>query len=512
MKIAVFDIGTNSIHLLIVEVYKDLSFDILGHEKDVTRLGDGSFEEKMLTEDAMTRGLDVMERFYKIAKSSQVRRMVAVATSAVREAKNGGEFVNRVSKRTGLKVQVITGEEEARLISLGAKSSVETRGKRALVVDIGGGSMELILGVGEKNLFLESYKLGVARLTDHFISHDPPTKKELRKLETHIVRTLKKPVKKIRKIGFSMVIGTAGTMINLASVSHEREEDKPLDLVNHYTLKTSALEKVHEELAASTQYERIRMPGLDPKRADIIVAGSVLVSTLTRLLKTDRIILSDKGIREGIILDFIEKNKKRIKGEEEIPNIRERSVWQLARRYAVDEDHAKKTAELADMIFQGTRRLHRLGPEARELLSYACLLHDIGYHVSFQKHHKHSYYLIVNSDLDGFTPEEVRFIAATARYHRKQLPKKTDTALLRLKKSNQHAMKVLAAILRIADGLDRTHFSVIKSLRCRVTPKALRLVVKTRQDWEIEHWQANERADLFKQLFRRKVEIFKEGK
>jgi exopolyphosphatase/guanosine-5'-triphosphate,3'-diphosphate pyrophosphatase len=264
---------------------------------------------------------------------------------------------------------------------------------------------------------------------------------------------------------------------------------------------------VYEELVASTQYERIRMPGLDPKRADIIVAGSVLVSTLVRLLKSDRIVLSDKGIREGIILDFIEKNKKRIKGEEEIPNIRERSVWQLARRYAVDEEHAKQTASLADMIFQGTRRLHRLGPDAREILNFASVLHDIGYHVSFQKHHKHSYYLIVNSDLDGFTPDEVRLIAAVARYHRKQLPKKTDTALLRLKKSSQHTARVLAAILRIADGLDRTHFSVIKSLRCRMRPKALRLIIKTRQDWEIEHWQANERADLFKQLFHRKVEI-----
>ncbi|HTL70674.1 MAG TPA: Ppx/GppA phosphatase family protein [Candidatus Eisenbacteria bacterium] len=507
MKIAVFDIGTNSIHMLIVEIRDDLSFEILDHEKDTTRLGDGSFEKKRLAKTTMRRALEVLDRFAKLARKSGAKKTVAVATSAVREAKNSGEFLHMIERRTGIRVRVITGEEEARLIFMAARSSVETRGEKVLVVDIGGGSVELVLGDAKDTPFLASYKLGVARLTDRFISTDPPSKKELRALEEHVESELKKPSKRIRKIGFSMVIGTAGTMVALAAMTYQDKKKRPLQLFNHFELSRKDLLRVHEKLVRMPWKERLKLPGLEAKRADIIVAGSVLVTALMRLLKVKRITISDKGIREGIILDFIEKNRKGLKtrpGEEAL-SIRERSVRQLARRFAANEAHAEQVARLAVELFDRTVTLHRLGDRERDLLKYSSLLHDIGYSISFKKHHKHSHYLIVNSDLDGFSPEEVEIMGAVARHHRKPLGKKKEGHFV--SRSGKYTIKVLSSLLRIADGLDRSHFSVIESMDCRVTPGSVVLTLHARRDAELEVWQAGARADLFEKVFKRKLVI-----
>ena len=252
--------------------------------------------------------------------------MIAVATSAVRDAKNGREFIREIYRRTGIRVQIITGHEEGRLIELAARSSVETRGQKTLVVDIGGGSMELILGDGKKHFYLESFPLGVARLTDLYLHKDPPNNSEIKELEEHIEKVLKKPAKKLRKLKYSMVIGTAGTLINLGSMVYEDETSKPLDLINHYDLDQDKLKKVHEKIIRMPLKERLNFPGLDSKRADIIVAGSVLVTTLMKLLKVDDITLSGRGIREGMILDFIEKNKKTLHTEVASTDIREKCI------------------------------------------------------------------------------------------------------------------------------------------------------------------------------------------
>ena len=218
MNIAVFDIGTNSIHMLMADIRPDLSFELLGHEKDTTRLGDGSFESHRLKKPAMQRALGVIDHFYKIAKENNVKKFVAVATSAVRDAKNGREFVREIYRHTGIRIDIISGDEEGRLIELAARSNMKVRGTKTLVVDIGGGSMELIVGDGKKHQYLKSFPLGVTRLTDHFLSKDPPSDKQLHRLEKYIEKTLSKAAKKIRKLKVQMVIGTAGTMINLGSM------------------------------------------------------------------------------------------------------------------------------------------------------------------------------------------------------------------------------------------------------------------------------------------------------
>lgn len=501
MKIAVYDIGTNSIHLVLVEVHKDLSFEVQGHEKDTTRLGDGSFESGELSAEAMKRGCDVLERFAKIASHAGVKRSIAVATSAVREARNGGSFIEEVWKRTGLKVNVITGEEEARLIGLAARSGTELGGKRALVIDIGGGSVELILGTDRNTDLMESYKLGVARLSDRFVHEDdPPSKGSLRRLEAYIEKKLRKPIKRIRKTGFTTVLGTAGTMINLACMAHYDAHGETLERVNLSRLRLKDLEKLHTKLVRMTQRERMRVPELDPKRADLIVSGSALVLTLMRLLKISSITISDKGIREGVVLDYIEKNKKKLRGNGDTLGLRERSVRQLARRLDADGPHGDRVADLAGQIFDATHKLHRLGPEERETLRYAALLHDVGHSISFRKHHKHSYYLIVNSDLDGFTHEEVETLAVVARLHRKPIPAKKAR---RMATDPKDPVPALAAVLRIADGLDRSHFGVVKSVSCSIRPGRVIFKLSTDKDAELEMWQAKERSDLFEHLYGR---------
>jgi exopolyphosphatase / guanosine-5'-triphosphate,3'-diphosphate pyrophosphatase len=315
MRIAVFDIGTNSIHMMVAEIRPDGTFKVIDREKDATRLGDGSFERGRLKGSAMRRGWNVIERFHRMARKYKVRKVVGVATSAVRDASNGAEFVREIRRRTGTRIEVISGQEEGRLIELAARSNFDLKGKSSLVIDLGGGSLELIVGDGKKHKFLKSFPLGVARLTDRFLTKDPPSKKQLRKLEKHIEKKLAEPVREIRRLRTSTVIGTAGTMINLVSMVYESATSKELKLKHHHPLDRSKLERVHAELIALPLRKRLNYPGLDSKRADIIVAGSLVVLTLMRMLDIPRILVSKRGIREGMVLDLIAKNRKRLSGK-----------------------------------------------------------------------------------------------------------------------------------------------------------------------------------------------------
>lgn len=310
MNIAVFDIGTNSIHMLVAKIQPGRTFKILEREKDTTRLGDGSFEERRLRKASMRRALSVIEQFHLMSKKYRIKKSIGVATSAVRDAKNGKLFIKEVYRRTGIRIRIISGDEEGRLIELAARSNMDVEGKKTLVVDIGGGSMELIAGDGKKHHFLESFPLGVARLTDHFLRKDPPSSKQMKRLEKYIEKTLEVPARKIRKYEVSLVIGTAGTLINLGSMAFESEYARPLKITHHHVLKNKQLEKLHGQIAPLSLREKLNFPGLDSKRADIILAGSILVRTLMRLLRIEEIILSKRGIREGIILDFIAKNRR----------------------------------------------------------------------------------------------------------------------------------------------------------------------------------------------------------
>ncbi len=306
MKIAAFDIGTNSIHMKVVEIYPDLSFEVLDHQKDMTRIGDGSFKSKKLSKSGMKRALKIISQFSKVAREEKVQKVIAVATSAVRDAKNSKAFLKNVYRKTGIRVQIISGREEGRLIFLGSTSNREPLKEKTMVIDIGGGSAEFVLGNGRKIDLNESFPLGVARLKDRFFKKDPPSKENLKNLEESAEIKLEEVLNFSEGKKFSLV-GTGGTMINLASMIYEKKQGRPLRLHGYYRLEKKDLAKLHGRLVRMNAKRIRKLPGLDKKRADLILAGSTLVTTLLRLLKKDHILISDKGIREGMILDFILK-------------------------------------------------------------------------------------------------------------------------------------------------------------------------------------------------------------
>lgn len=320
MKVSFFDIGTNSIHMKIVDIHADASFEVLEHEKNMTRIGQGSFKSMKLSKRSMRRGLKIIQRFSNIADEEGVKSAVAVATSAVRDSKNGHQFVKQVRKKTGIRVRVISGKEEGRLIFLGAVSGVEKRRGKILTLDIGGGSVECVLGDYKKIYYTESLPMGVARLSNRFISKNPPSGDNLESLENHIEDMAAPAANAAVRKKFTQVIGTGGTMINLAAMVYQRREGRPLRLRGFFELKKKELAKLHQKLVNLPIKRIAKVPGLDKKRADTITAGSLLVLTVMRLLKIDSIFVSDKGIREGMILDTL--SKKILKNKNQPPTLR----------------------------------------------------------------------------------------------------------------------------------------------------------------------------------------------
>lgn len=508
MKLGILDMGTNSIHLVLVEIGKDLSIQVIDRAKETTRLGDTSFQDGYLSETAIHRGISAVRRFKKLADIHGVAKLKAVATSAVREAVNGGDFLEMIEQETGISVDVITGDEEARLIYLAVKHSIPfAKGRPSLIVDIGGGSVEFIIAddAGVKHCW--SLKLGTLRLKGEFLKNDPPSKKELQKLDDHIRDEIAPVLKKAKAMGVKTLIGTSGTLMNLVTMAHWLDASDAIEMPNNFRIRPRPLRDLHDILLKADRKDRQRIKGIDPTRVDIILPGSAVVDALLDELDIEEVVLCDEAIREGVVYDYMERNRSKIEMESLIPDMRLRSVTQLAKNCAFEEEHARHVADLALSLFDQTKSLHDLGPCERELLRYAALLHDIGYHINYKKHHRHTYYLIKNGDLNGFDEREIEVIANVARYHCKSAPKKTHENWQRLSGDDKRVVRILASLLRIADGLDRSHFSVVKSVQCRLNGKSVAIEVTPTSDPELEIWGANKKKDLFEELFDRKVAL-----
>ncbi len=505
-KLGVLDIGTNSIHMVLAEVEPDGSYKILDRYKDMTRLGDGTFKTKRLSEAAMARGLEVIRTQTTLARNKGYDRIDAVATSAVREAKNGGDFLEEVARQTGLTIRVVTGHEEARLIYLGVRHSMDLSGDPALIVDVGGGSVELILGHDRAMLQGLSLKLGAIRLKDLFLRRDPPSKSMTRSLREYVEVALRPAVRRLKIKRLGRLVGTSGMIANLAEILHLHRTGRPLPQANMATIDYAELRGLEKQLFAKDFAARIAIPGLDPKRADTLLPASAVLRTLMELIGQETLTVSDHALREGLIYDFIMRHQEGLRTEQEIPNLRRRNIMALGRRCHFAETHAQHVAMLALRLFDATKPWHGLGEREREWLEYATLLHDIGYMINTRQHHKHAYYLIANSELHGFTPDEVDVIANIARYHRRSLPQAKHQPWKALSASQRKTVERLSALLRIADGLDRSHFSVVRNLQVKLDKKAT-ILLDTTSDAELEVWAAAGRADLFERAFRRPIEF-----
>ena len=490
MRIAAIDCGTNSIHMIVVSIRPDLSFEVIDREKEMVRLGSGGLDGKSLTPEAMSAALQAFSRFRRLAESHQVEEILAAATSAVREAENGGEFLAAVERDTGIKPQVISGTEEARLIHLAAVYGVDVAGASAVVVDIGGGSVEITHGAGTALRVAKSFKLGVIRLTERFVHSDPLSGRDERKLVRYIEGELSKYLRDIKTSGFDRVIGTSGTILSLGTVASAARR-RASDEIRNLRVPAKQIHRLRKELTDRSISERMKLPGLDPRRADLIVSGAVLLDTVLQKLEASEITLCDFALREGLVLDYIQHNRKHIAQAGQYPDVRRRSVIELAERCSYWPEHANQVARLSLSIFDQTRSAHVLTDREREWLEFAALLHDIGTHISYPRHHKHSYYLIKNGDLRGFEPAEAEIIALIARYHRKSTPKKAHADFGALGGRKRKAVRTLAAILRFAETLDRSHSQAVTGIELHDRGEEYLVKLRTTGDAELELWAAH---------------------
>ena len=512
MRIAAIDIGTNSIHMIVVRVRPDLSFEVIDREKEMVRLGAGGLDGRSLTRTAMTSALQTLTKFRRLADSHKVDEIVAAATSAIREAENGGDFIAETAKKTGIKIQVISGTEEARLIHMAAVYGVHMGGSPAVVVDIGGGSIEVTLGTASTLTLARSFKLGVIRLTERFVRTDPLQDRDQRRMVKYINKEIGAHLDAIAERKFERVIGTSGTILSLGALAlTEGAAPESVDLRNR-RVSAKAIRRLRKHLVSVDLETRLHMDGLDPRRADIIVAGAVLLDSVLRRLGATDITLCDLALREGLVLDYINRNTATIRKIERYPDVRRRSVVEFGERCGYSAPHARHVAELALALFDQTRAVHKLGDREREWLEYGALLHDAGVHISYERHHRHSYYLIKNGELRGFDPQEIEIIALLARYHRQATPKKEHEGFGGLKGGLRRTVRTLAAMLRLAEGLDRSHAQIVTALD--VVPRGDQYVIRLRAsgDAELELWAAPRHAAPLEDVLKRPLHFEVSGR
>ena len=464
--IAAVDIGTNSFHLVVARPTADHRFEVIDREKEMVRLGSGSGDMKRLEPDAVERGVAALKRFRQIAESAGAT-LHAVATSAVREADNRDEFLARARDEAGVEVDVVSGAEEARLIHMGVLQGVPGLERRHLLIDIGGGSTEFVIGEGSRVLEALSLKLGAIRLTERFLRRDPLRKKDVAECRRYVRAYLTHPVRNARDLGFEVAVGSSGTIANLAEMVNAQRGGEPLRTVSNFTFSAEELKAVVDLLArAPTVADRLALPGLDPKRADIILGGAVILEQAFVELGIEEMTVSDHALREGVLLDALRRRERTSLGH--LEDLRRQSVLRLAAICPGERSHAEHSTRLALQLFEATRPWHGLDDQSEEWLEAAGLLANVGLFVSHDRHHLHSYYVIRHSDLlVGFTDREVELIAQVARYHRKSAPRSRHPEFARLSPSDQQTVRILAGILRIGVALDRTRTGLVEKVSVR---------------------------------------------
>ena len=471
--IAAIDIGTNSIHMVIVKIEPSLpSFTVIAKEKNTVRLGDRDPATGKLTPEAIQRSLDTLRRCRDLAYSLDAEQIIAVATSATREASNGEAFLRQIEAELGIVVNLISGKEEARRIYLGVLSGMDFNDLPHIIIDIGGGSTELILADIHEARFLSSTKVGAVRLSKEFVTTDPISDSELKVLRAYVKGMLERPVDEIwRNLQLNEVpriIGTSGTIETIAAIHAKDELGEVPDPLNGYEVSRKDIEKIVKKLAKMSYKERLNVSGISEKRAEIIVPGAVILLEAMTMLKLDSIVICERALREGMIVDWMLTRGligSRLRYQNEVKN---RNVLKIAQKYHVDLEYSERVAEFAlDIFDQLQGELHDWNVSEKELLWSAAILHNSGVHVSHSSHHRHSYYLIRNAELLGFTELELELIANIARYHRKSKPKKKHEPYCRLPhKQYQLMVRQLSAILRLAVALNRRNQGAIAGVKC----------------------------------------------
>ena len=506
VRVCVIDLGTNSFHAIIADVHPNGSYQVVDRLKEMVRLGEHGLDANRLPEDAMERGLQALTRIKLLADGWDTREFLSFATSAIREASNGGDFIERAHDELGLRIRPISGEQEAHLIFRGVSRTKEFA-HPSLVMDIGGGSVECIVVDDDTPVFSTSLKLGAARLTEQFVTTDPMSEDEQARLRAHCKGALEEVLAACREHGVTRVVGSSGTMKSLARVTLEREDTpagSPFQRAFPIENVRSALRWVMQAAAE----ERTAHPAIEPRRVDQIGAGAVLLDTVcTGLPSVRHFAVSPNALREGMVVHFLNANSDRLQRMARFRDPRRRSVHEIAYRFQWEEEHAQHVAATATFLFNVCRPLYDGPASDAELLEYAALLHDVGYLVTHDEHHEHSRYLIEHADLQGFRAEEVAMMALLARYHRGAVPDASHEHFGRLSPGRRRRTRQLAALLRIAENLDRSHFQNVVALRTSLTDTALHVLVATKADPQLEVWAAEKNGRLFESTFDRALHV-----
>lgn len=515
--IAAIDIGTNSIHMVIVKIEPSLpAFNIIAREKDTVRLGDRDPKTGNLTLDAMERAMSALQRGLELARSFNAEETIAVATSAVREAPNGREFIKTVREQLGLTINLISGPEEARRIYLGVLSAMEFQEQPHVIIDIGGGSTELILGNGHEPRCLSSTKVGAVRLASEFITTDPISNKELKFLQAYIRGRMERPVEELKaKLAPEEVInlvGTSGTIECLAMIHAKEKLNTNPNPLQGYSFSRKDLEDVVKLLASLDINKRADLPGMSGRRAEIIVPGAIILLETMKMLEAESITICERALREGLIVNWMLTHgliENRLRYQK---SVRDRSVINIAQKYQVDLESSQRVANFCLDIFDQIQGiLHSWGDREREWLWVAAILHNCGFYISHAAHHKHSYYLIRHAELLGFTENELEIIANIARYHRKSKPKKKHYNYQNLPdKTTKKMVSEVSAMLRLAIALDRRQIGAITALYCHYNEDNQELQLElfpkdVNDDCALELWNLEDKKVIFENEFSVKV-------
>jgi len=507
-RYGVVDMGSNAIRLQIVEMRGDGNWDVLESHRESVRLGRDVFLTGSIPETAQSATLEVFERFAETCREYAVKHVRAIATSATREAQNGDSLVERIERETGVRVEIISGTEEAYLLKEAVASVVDLDNGRSILVDVGGGSVEVVLVEEGQILSADSYQVGALRLL-HAMTHDPEhDSPDSMQLMRHYLGNLDRRLRdRFGSEPIDRYIATGGNIESLAIEMDRRDVRREREGCPAY-----AMEDLHGEvrsLAILSYAQRIEERGLRPDRADTIVPAGVVYARIGDVALASHVLVPGVGLRDGLLREIAQGHLYAFHASDR-EDVVLASCRAVGERYRYDEEHANHVARLATQIFDGIAGESGLGSEERILLQAAALLHDVGVLVATPRHHKHTYYLVKECDVVGLTPLEKEIVALVARYHRKALPHTGHEAYAALGRKDRLRVKKLAGILRIADALDRRHAGFVQGLTATMDDRALRLELQTPDDdpdLSLEQWAVDRKVALFQDVFARSVAV-----
>ncbi len=495
-KIAIIDLGSNTARLVALSYQPESCFKLEDELRELVRLSQDMGESKIIRAEASKGGIDTLKAFKTYCDAVGINKIHATATSAVREAVNGASFLAAVEKNVGLELEILTGEKEAYYGTLAVANSLDY--KDAIVLDLGGGSLQLSYMKNRKFKAGQSWPLGAVRSTELFFESEIVKNKEAKELIKITQKSIAEFLEDVPK-GLT-IIGMGGTVRNLANIAKKANGDR-LELIHNYHFKLKDLDEITEGLIVKPVAERKKIAGLNTDRADIIAAGAIVIREVLRYYQAKEIVISGQGIREGLFYSYLfPKNGHLVK------DLRSFSINNLAKRYYDFPKHNKHVRKLALLLFEQLAPLHNYGNWEKDLLAQAAIVHDIGMTINYYDHHKQGQMLIMGSALAGFSHREQVIISLLVRYHRKGKPNALGLESV-LEAKDMERVNKLAALLRLAEYLERSKAQRVQGLRCHVADNYLQIEVLADDDVSVEIKEAILHSDLLATAYGVDVEI-----